>query len=468
MGDKARRSARLVQALEKQDKSGERSVALGVAGLAVLLLALTLAPGNGSGRLLADPNVFLPIVGLFAAAFARLRLARLPRLPKHALGALTVSEALCLLYIAWFFRYTVEGAQSVQGDAPAFGIVLVWVALRALRFEPRSVLMAGFCAGIGLTVLRILILPDAAAAFEERRFGEVLGLLFASDVEIRKLATLTLLVLAITLSTTGARRLVSQSAHVADLEEANARAEAASEAKSQFLAQMSHELRTPLNAIIGFSELMMAEAKGPLGNATYRAYVGDIRSSARRLLDQLAGMIDFAELCGTDRKLDSRPFDLAATLAEACRELCGDGAVREHIVRNLAPPDGVTVAGDPRLLKLAAKSLVLEASRRSSPREAICVSVEPCAQGVALAVHFTPRGDAAPTIEHAEAFRVGDAWRTRDGEGFALELPLARLVAELHDGRLAVAADPAAGACLRIELPSATFAAPPARQRLAS
>src|SRR5258708_32662811 len=59
-------------------------------------------------------------------------------------------------------------------------------------------------------------------------------------------------------------------------------AERANEVKSMFLANVSHELRTPLNAIIGFSELMVGELMGPLGNDKYRIYAQDIHDSGRQ------------------------------------------------------------------------------------------------------------------------------------------------------------------------------------------
>src|SRR5258706_14268912 len=62
------------------------------------------------------------------------------------------------------------------------------------------------------------------------------------------------------------------------------RAEAANQAKSKCLAIMSHELRTPLNAINGFSEIMIAEMYGPLGDTRYKDYARDILNSGQHLL----------------------------------------------------------------------------------------------------------------------------------------------------------------------------------------
>ncbi|WP_299014656.1 histidine kinase dimerization/phospho-acceptor domain-containing protein, partial [uncultured Caulobacter sp.] len=72
------------------------------------------------------------------------------------------------------------------------------------------------------------------------------------------------------------------------------RAEGANRAKSEFLANMSHELRTPLNAINGFSEIMMNEMFGPLGDERYKGYSQDIHSSGQHLLALINDILDMS------------------------------------------------------------------------------------------------------------------------------------------------------------------------------
>src|SRR5579864_9360815 len=87
-------------------------------------------------------------------------------------------------------------------------------------------------------------------------------------------------------------------------------AEAASRAKSGFLAMVSHELRTPLNAIIGFSELMLREEIGPIANEKYRGYVEDIYKSGLHLLRIINDILDLSKAEAGKLELDEDVFDL--------------------------------------------------------------------------------------------------------------------------------------------------------------
>src|SRR6185503_14652070 len=103
-------------------------------------------------------------------------------------------------------------------------------------------------------------------------------------------------------------------------EEARARAEEANLAKSRFLATMSHELRTPLNAILGFSEVMKKELLGPMENATYRDYVGDIHSSGQHLLNLINEILDLSRIEAGRHELYEEPVNLVYVVEE-CRHL---------------------------------------------------------------------------------------------------------------------------------------------------
>ncbi len=95
---------------------------------------------------------------------------------------------------------------------------------------------------------------------------------------------------------------------------AKEKAEAANRAKSDFLATMSHELRTPLNAVIGFSDMMLREVLGPLGDNRYRTYAGDIHKSGSHLLEIINDILDLSEAEAGKLELHEEVFDLRDTI----------------------------------------------------------------------------------------------------------------------------------------------------------
>jgi signal transduction histidine kinase len=102
----------------------------------------------------------------------------------------------------------------------------------------------------------------------------------------------------------------------------------------ELVEQMSHELRTPLNAVIGFSEVMLRELHGPLGNARYQEYAQHISESGGRLLkssEEALAVTEAMTALMTDRSGAKRERMMAATL------------VREAWRAASCEPDGTTV-----------------------------------------------------------------------------------------------------------------------------
>jgi signal transduction histidine kinase len=92
---------------------------------------------------------------------------------------------------------------------------------------------------------------------------------------------------------------------VAEAQEALKRAEAASRAKSEFLARMSHEIRTPMNGVLGMAELLRHSTTLDAGSAAMRT---TIHQSGSALLDIINDILDFSKIEAGKLELDMAPF----------------------------------------------------------------------------------------------------------------------------------------------------------------
>src|SRR3954469_251894 len=119
--------------------------------------------------------------------------------------------------------------------------------------------------------------------------------------------------------------------------EARLEAEAASKAKSEFLAIMSHELRTPLNAVLGYSELMELGISGPL-TEKMREQIGRIRLSAIHLLGLVNDILDLAKVEAGRLQVSSGPAAAEGTVAAAIALIQPQAAARGLELRVMPYP----------------------------------------------------------------------------------------------------------------------------------
>ena len=133
------------------------------------------------------------------------------------------------------------------------------------------------------------------------------------------------------------RRHAEQQAWMLEHERAaRAEAEAANQAKSDFLAVMSHELRTPLNAVLGYADLLDLGVAGPM-TTEQRQQIQRIRSSGRHLLGLVNEVLDLA-------KIESGRFSLQSAVVRAGN--IADAALA--LVQPLAEARGITLSGQCR------------------------------------------------------------------------------------------------------------------------
>lgn len=251
----------------------------------------------------------------------------------------------------------------------------------------------------------------------------------------------------------------------ADRQLARARleAEAASQAKSTFLAVMSHELRSPLNAIIGFAEIIAGKLLGP-NDPRYFEYAEDIRVSGSHLLDLIGDILDLSKIGAGKLHLDERLVDLRS-LAERTTRLFAANLSKARVTLDLAiPADFPALRADPMRLGQILINLVSNAIKFTPPGGRVTIAAVTGTDGLAIRVADTGVGMTASEAARAlEPFvQIDNAFdRTRGGTG--LGLSICRELAALHGGLLTIDSVKDVGTTVTLHLPrDRVVAEPPA------
>jgi PAS domain S-box-containing protein len=234
-------------------------------------------------------------------------------------------------------------------------------------------------------------------------------------------------------------------------------AEKASTAKSEFLAKISHEMRTPLNAIIGFSEVMMSERFGPVGNDRYRDYLHDIHTSGEHVVSLLNDLLDLS-------KIEAGKLDLAFTkvnLNEVTQQtvaLMQPQAARERIILRQALAENLPpILADQRSVRQIALNLLSNAVKFTGAGGQVIVSTALSDRGdVILRVKDTGAGMTEKEIETAlEPFRQLATSARYGSGGTGLGLPLTKALTEANRATFSIRSAVNAGTLIEIVFPAA-------------
>jgi len=228
-------------------------------------------------------------------------------------------------------------------------------------------------------------------------------------------------------------------------------AEAASRAKSAFLANTSHEIRTPLNGLLGLARLALRESIDP---DVRSEYLEQIFESARGLEGILSDILDFSKIEAGKFTLDDAVFDLREMLAGVHASYRSLAETKDLALEFAVDPDlPARVRGDPVRVRQILGNFITNAVKFTSAGS-VRIQATPCALGTRLEVVDTGSGiDAAHLQQLFQPFSQGDASTTRRFGGTGLGLSICRQLARLMGGEVGVTTRIDAGSTFWAELP---------------
>ncbi len=242
-----------------------------------------------------------------------------------------------------------------------------------------------------------------------------------------------------------------------ELEAARFQAEEANEAKSRFLASMSHELRTPLNAIIGYSEMLIEEAR----DLEQDAFVPDldkIAGAGRHLLSLINDVLDLSKIEAGKMEVFTEDFAVEPVLrdvASTIQPLMDKN--RNHLSLEIAGSLG-TMNSDQTKLRQNLFNLLSNAAKFTEGGEVTLQAAREQRPGGDWLVFSVTDSGIGMTEEQTEklfaAFTQADASTTRNYGGTGLGLSITRSFCRLIGGEIAVESTPGVGSRFTMELPA--------------
>jgi PAS domain S-box-containing protein len=232
-------------------------------------------------------------------------------------------------------------------------------------------------------------------------------------------------------------------------------AQAASQAKSDFVANMSHEIRTPMNAVLGLSQLLGKTALAP----EQRKYLDMIRSAGQSLLGIINDVLDFSKIEAGRMELSPETFDLDDVLNSCAAIMTLDAGDKElDLVVSAQAQLPRRLVGDALRLRQVLTNLVSNALKFTERGEVSLLAELAQRDGDTVMVRFVVSDtgigiDAAQRLKLFSPFTQADASTTRRYGGTGLGLTISKSLVDLMQGEIAIDSGSGGGSRFTVTLP---------------
>ncbi|MCH8178623.1 MAG: response regulator [Proteobacteria bacterium] len=230
---------------------------------------------------------------------------------------------------------------------------------------------------------------------------------------------------------------------------AERQARAASEAKSEFLANISHELRTPLNAMFGLAQIGARDTAGTPSARTFQ----QILSSGQHLLELINDVLDFSKIEAGKMQLQANPMRIAQVLEHVVAMTALRAEAKGlHLLLTESPRVPQGAVGDATRLAQILVNLVANAIKFTEQGE-VCICLDFLDGELVVEVRDTGIGiDPRQIGQLFQPFVQATGGARRQG-GTGLGLAICKRLAQLMHGRIDVRSTPGQGSCFTVHVP---------------
>lgn len=452
MTDTQRLRARQLLALEDfYQKSLETHAGVRIASVLVLALLVALAVPGLWWLLILGGSMLALVIELHLKRELTKAFQEQDRLSAAAVNRLSQRSLWTIIAVCWAYALPYMALAAAPAPAQIFALVFAVGAMIVIASQHALTRLMATWTSLPLVIM--LAINGIVAAEAAWPVFLLLPVLTAANMYVLSGATYTSFTQLI-----DGRLQAQQEALVleervrqrtAALDEALQKAEAASQAKSRFLATMSHELRTPLNAIIGYAEIIQEDVRSG-ERATLEMDVARVRSAGLHLLGMINEILDITKIEAGAVTLNPERFDPVALARETMEQIRPMALARGNRVDFVALEAPALVTADIGRTRQCLLNLLSNAAKFTTGGQ-ITLTVAARRDGEAAGgVSFTvvDTGIGIGIEDQAALFKPFsqiDSSYTRTAEGTGLGLSIARRLARLMGGDVTCQSAPGEG-----------------------